>query len=92
MVIGIDYLDYITDVLKYLLCELFGHDPLSPCDATKLLQPVGFLTAILTLLLFGVSPFIHLIFVIDIQEMKELCRRFKSFTSETPFTASSKTA
>ena len=68
-----DYVSSISDMFMYLRCELFGHDPSDPCDDSTLhkFRSVGVSLGVLTLLLNGLSPLVHLVYVINAQELKE---------------------
>ena len=69
-----------SDVVEYILCELNGHDPNDPCDDSVLHQPASVGLAVLLLLYNGVASIINLMFVVNIQELKEKCGRCYEMT------------
>ena len=75
-----------SDVYTYLCCELYGHDPNDPCDDSvlQMYRTGGVFTGVLILLLNILGPLLYLVFVVDIQELKEKfggC--IKSFSSSS---------
>ena len=89
MIIGTHYFSYIKDILTYLVCEHVNIGLF--CSSAEIVQPVGVLLAVFTLLLNGISPFMHLIFVVDVQEMKEMCRKCKPVASDAAISSSLRT-
>ncbi len=84
-----------SELIKYLQCELLGHDPLNPCDRSKLESIVIGALAVLSFGFQGMLPVVNLIFTISIQDMRSkcevLCGKMKSYsTSNTKHTASSR--
>ena len=83
-----EYIFSISDLNSYLCCELFGHDPSDPCDDSTLhkFRSVGVSYGVLILLLSGLSPLVHLVFVVNAQELKEKfggCIKSLSIPSKT---------
>ena len=84
---------YLGDFITYLLCEARGHNPTNPCDAGMLHSSVPLTFGVLTMLLNGVSPLAHLLFVASIHDLKQKCNncsklyrhvtRHSFFTSKT---------
>ena len=74
---------YLGDLITYLLCETRGHNPASPCDAGMLHSSVPLMFGVLTLLLNGVSPLAHLMFVASIKDLKQKCNCSKLYQRAT---------
>ena len=63
-----------TQLDKYFVCELSGHDPSNPCDRSRfrLLSNPG-LTA-MTFILLGLFPLFNLIYALNYEELMKRCR------------------
>ena len=60
--------------MQYLVCETPGVDPNDPCDTAAILNhPYIVLNTCLTVVFYGLSPVMHLMFVISLQKTKEKC-------------------
>ena len=71
---GIDY-NINFDIFDYLHCELHGYDPNDPCDDSVLFQPDDFLLLVLTVVLNVTAQLMFLLFVVNVQELKEMCKK-----------------
>ena len=72
---GIDY-DTNFDFFDYLHCELGGYDSNDPCDDSVLFQSNSVtLRSIFTLMLNVTAPLMFLLFVVNVQELKEMCKK-----------------
>ena len=85
---------FAKEVGLYFLCEAVG--PEDPCDRNRfeeLLHPE--LTAI-SFILLGLFPAVNLVFVINVNELKQWCRRFSHYhvpkSSENPSAISTSSA
>ena len=66
----------VNSAKRYFLCEQNGHDPSEPCSRSeleRLMNPTGItLSFILAMALF---PVVNLVYIVNIQELKELWRK-----------------
>ena len=70
------YLDSDYDaIFDFYRCELSGHANDDPCDETAISQTVWY--AVLSLIVDVVSPVMLMIFVVNVQELKEMYRGCK---------------
>ena len=66
--------DYLKEFIQYLVCEMPGSDPNDPCHTTDILShPFVATNMLLAVVFYGISPIIHLMFVLNLQKMKEKC-------------------
>ena len=70
--------EYYLSIFDYLHCELGGYDPNNPCDDSVLFQPASVSLVVFTLVLNVTAPFMHLLFVVNVQELKEMCKKCTS--------------
>ena len=83
-----------SELMKYLQCELPGHDPLNPCDRSAFEPIVSDALIVLSYGFHGMLPVVNLIFTISIQDLKikcqVICGKIKNLsTSNMKNTASS---
>ena len=80
-----------SELIKYLQCEMPGHDPLNPCNRSAFEHILSDALIILSYGLVGMLPVVLLIFTISIQDLKSKCKVLhgKMKTLSTKNTASS---
>lgn len=81
-------------IVQYYICEQGGHDPDAPCSraAFEALQKPGITT--LSYILLGLFPVVNLVYALNVQELREMCRcvsrkKDKFSISDNPSTGSS---
>ena len=66
---------FAAAVADYWRCEVTGIDPENPCDELRAsLVQEGFSFSVLTsfaYILLGISPAVHLVFVVNVSELKQ---------------------
>ena len=69
---------YEYNLRQYFICEQMGYNPNDPCDrqSFEVLSPTKI--AIFNPFLLGIMPLVFLIFVINIDELKQRCLRCKN--------------
>ena len=70
---------FTAAVADYWRCELTGVDPESPCDELRALEGLSFpVFTSFSYILLGISPAVHLVFAVNISELKQ---KFKTCSS-----------
>jgi len=66
--------DLFQESIKYLVCEMLGSDPNDPCHTTAILShPLVTADIFFAVVFFGISPIMHLMFIVSLQKTKEKC-------------------
>ena len=75
---------FVEELLNYFACEGKGNDPNNPCDRNTFRQlSYPWLSAVSFVLLY-VLPFVNLVYVLNIKELKEKLKTLKfSRTAQT---------
>ena len=67
---------FVRALLSYFECERNGYDPDNPCDTSGYERfIVSIVLASLSFILIGLYPLLNLVFVVDVQEFKQVLKK-----------------
>ena len=82
---------FVKNIQRYFFCEQSGHDPNNPCSRSEFEKLSNPSITTLSYILLAIFPVINLVFVVNIQELKQSWRRLlkKKGITNDPGTGSS---
>ena len=73
-------------VQRYFFCELSGHDSSKPCSRSEFENMTNAAEITLSyILLIAVFPVVNLVYIVNIQELKELWRKYFTVKKTSQF-------
>ena len=80
----------VNSAQQYFFCELSGHDPSNPCNRSefeKLTNPS--VTTLSYILMMALFPVVNLVYIVNIEELKQLWRKCLAKKKNVRFNSSS---
>ena len=74
---------FAKTLLIYFDCERNGYDPDNPCDTSSYRKFIALIVFVpLSFILIGLYPLLNLVFVVDVQELKQVLKKHFPDTQE----------